>query len=331
MHVREKALSLLISADDHLDLYSLPPSLWTERVPRQLQARAPRVVETDQGAFWEVEGARMGTSGRPAANIKYAVQRAGISDDHFRPAKSRDRLGDMDLDGVQGTIIYGPSSGFAVSDPDLKVACLSAYNDWAAEFSSADRKRLFPLGYLPTRNVNEAITELRRIARIGLRGAVLAAFDMTPFPWEEEWEPLFRVAGELNMPISFHLAAGLWGKRPGEAAAVGPSMTLPMQLDEVLAGMLCSGILDRNPDTKIVLAEAGLGWIAYLLERLDSKQRHGRFLSGTKELRSEIFRRQVFVTFEEDNLGLQIAAQVTAHGGGGKCLLLDTGFDSPCG
>jgi predicted TIM-barrel fold metal-dependent hydrolase len=84
--------------------------------------------------------------------------------------------------------------------------------------------------------------------------------------------------------------------------------TLPMQLDEVLAGMLCSGMLDRNPETKIILAEAGLGWIPYLLERLDRKQRNGSFLTGTREPRSEIFRRQVFVTFEEDDVGLQIAA-----------------------
>jgi len=298
----------LISADDHLDLYSLPPGLWTERVPKALRSRAPHVVETSEGAFWEVEGVRMGTSGRPAAKSVYAIQRAGISDDHFRPAKSAQRLADMDTDGVQAQIIYGPSSGFTIDAPDLKVACLCAYNDWAAEFSEIAPERLLPLGYLPTPDVNQAIAELRRIAKIGLHGAVLSAFDMTPVPWDEAWEPLYRVAGELGIPISFHLASGLWSARPGVPANMGPLMTLPMQLDEALAGMLCSGILDRNPETKVVFAEASLGWIPYLLERLDRKQQRGRFPAATRGLRSEIFREQVFVTFEEDELGLQIAA-----------------------
>jgi predicted TIM-barrel fold metal-dependent hydrolase len=131
---------------------------------------------------------------------------------------------------------------------------------------------------------------------------------MIPFAWELVWEPLYRLAGELGMPISFHLAGGIWGRRPGVPTAPGPEQTLPMQLDEVLAGMLCSGILDRNSETKIVLAEAGLGWIPYLLERLDAKQKQGQFLKGNPTPRSEIFRRQVYVIFEEDKVGLQLAA-----------------------
>jgi predicted TIM-barrel fold metal-dependent hydrolase len=265
-------------------------------------------VETGEGAFWEAEGIRMGTSGRPAAKTKYAIERAGISNDHFRPANATQRLTDMDTDGVQTQVIYGPSGGFGIKSADLRTACLRAYNDWAAEFRATAPKRLFPLGYLPTQSTDEAIAELRRMAGLGLRGAVMAAFDMVPFAWEEVWEPLFRVAGDLGMPISFHLAGGLWGQRPGVPVAPGVPHTLPMQLDEVLAGMLCSGMLDRNPETKIILAEAGLGWIPYLLERLDRKQRNGSFLTGTREPRSEIFRRQVFVTFEEDDVGLQIAA-----------------------
>ena len=41
--------SRFISADDHIDLRWLPKDLWTERLPRDLRERGPRVVETEKG------------------------------------------------------------------------------------------------------------------------------------------------------------------------------------------------------------------------------------------------------------------------------------------
>jgi predicted TIM-barrel fold metal-dependent hydrolase len=56
-----------------------------------------------------------------------------------------------------------------------------------------------------------------------------------------------------------------------------------------------------------VIAEAGIGWVPYLLYRMDHEYekafRHSVKLSGKP---SELFHRQMFVTFQEDDIGLKL-------------------------
>ena len=35
----------IVSADDHLDMHTLPPDLWTERLPARYREHAPHVVD----------------------------------------------------------------------------------------------------------------------------------------------------------------------------------------------------------------------------------------------------------------------------------------------
>ena len=43
----------IISADDHMDIHVLPPGLFQERLPASLRDRGPRVIDTDDGPFWQ--------------------------------------------------------------------------------------------------------------------------------------------------------------------------------------------------------------------------------------------------------------------------------------
>ena len=65
-------------------------------------------------------------------------------------------------------------------------------------------------------------------------------------------------------------------------------------------------MLEAFPGLKVVLVEAGLGWIPFYLGRLDTmKHRHGwDHYDMLKELPSFYFRRQMFATFEEDTYGV---------------------------
>src|SRR5262249_60766787 len=45
-----------ISADNHIDMLWLPKNLWQDRVAQKYRDRAPRVVETQTGSFWQWEG-----------------------------------------------------------------------------------------------------------------------------------------------------------------------------------------------------------------------------------------------------------------------------------
>ena len=44
----------IISCDDHKDISTLPPDLWTARLPARLLDVGPRVRETPNGRFWTI-------------------------------------------------------------------------------------------------------------------------------------------------------------------------------------------------------------------------------------------------------------------------------------
>ena len=77
---------------------------------------------------------------------------------------------------------------------------------------------------------------------------------------------------------------------------------LPLQLDEPLAIMLFSGALERHPRCRLVLAESGVGWLPYFLTRMDMEWKAlGDKLDYAPDIApSELFRRQVMATFEEE-------------------------------
>ena len=84
-----------------------------------------------------------------------------------------------------------------------------------------------------------------------------------------------------------------------------------MQLDEALCEIIFCGALEAHPNLRIVLAEAGIGWVPYLLWRMDheyDKQLHHVVKLSAKP--SELFHRQIWVTFEEDDIGLKLLSDL---------------------
>jgi len=294
----------LISADDHMDLNVLPPDLWTSRLPQKFRADAPRVVQAEDGPWWEANGARISPSGRKAAANK----------DHglgFRPGIAKQRIEDMDKDGVYSSVIYGPPGGIRFPDRAMTDACLVTYNDWALEFNSADPNRLLTLALLPGHHPDVAAAELLRVAKAGHRGAVIDLFETTVGPlYYPPWENFWAAANDAGIPIHFHLGGGAHSLHGAASSWSMPAYVaiIPMQMDECLPGMIMSGLLERYPKVKIVLGESGLGWIPYVIERMDFEYRnyYERMKDyRTKEVPSFYWKRQMFATYEEDNFGLR--------------------------
>jgi predicted TIM-barrel fold metal-dependent hydrolase len=298
---------LFYSCDDHLDLWVLPPDLWQDRLPRALQDRAPRVIEQDGYELWSCDGTILGPSGPKLVGEYNAVVRAGIEDDGFRASTPALRLADMDLDGLAASVIYGPSLfGLPIPDPELKAACLAAYNDWAGEFNAVAPDRLCVLPVLPAHAPEAAAAELARVAERGHRGAIISPFEFRV--GDKAWDRLWAAAQDVKLPVSFHIGHGTSVLKPAfmswEMAAF--SAVGPMQLDEPLAAMVFSGALERHPGLRLVLAESGIGWLPYFVTRMDGAAEKHVGKAADYKLRarpSEIFRRQVYATFEEEPLG----------------------------
>jgi uncharacterized protein len=318
----------VISADDHIDLPWLPKDLWQKRVPAAWRERAPRVVDTADGPYWmfgderwDAWGGRVGAAGAMGGR-RLALERGGVLEPGvLRPTTTALRLADMDRDGVDATVMYGPIVPLLIEDPELRRVCYRAYNDWLAEFCATAPERLIGVGLIPIDDAKGAADEVRHLNKIGLRtGMFLAARVETPM-WDDSWEPLWEAAAGTGIPIGFHLSGGLrsvtfkgpHAHHPGNMGVRVSCSTV--QMDEPLAAVIFSGALERHRGLKIVLAETGIGWLPYMLERMDDT--YQKFVDAPDYWRmhgglaitmppSAYFRRQVWATFQTDHAGLRL-------------------------
>ena len=320
----------MISADDHLDLQYLPTDLWTKRLPRSLRDRAPHVEHRDGGSVWvcgdEVWGRWAGArkvSG-PKATIN-ALDRGGANESELRPAKAELRLADMDRDGVEAQVMYGPVTSMIIADPALRTASIQAYNDWLIEFCSAAPHRLLGVAILPPEDPAAATAEVYRLAKHGgLRQANLQIARATPRIHDKSWEPLWTAFEETGLLLSFHVVVfgaggsviGVPAHTQDKTAGVFNTTKLFMgQFLDPFVDLFAWGIFERHPKLKLVMAESGVGWLPWIVQELDYRfwrlweareywdQRGGIDLT-TKP--SELFRRQVWVSFQEDHVAMSL-------------------------
>ncbi len=315
----------LFSADDHVDLPYLPGDLWEKRVPAAYRERVPRLVETTSDWHWEMDGRLLGTPQKKDAVITTSFGHWSTPVEHeggrWRPTTPELRLADMDRDGVETQVLYGGlTRGFGVKDPDLNTVVTRAYNEWTADFCAAAPERLVGLGWIPTHSVEAAIAEMHNCANIGLKGVQFQAFFAEMPHWDEAWEPLWDAGEETGLPVSFHVGGGQWstqGERPpGRGVQTTSTTVAPIQLDEVLVSVVMSGILHRHPGLRVVLGESSIGWIPFVLHRMDweyevrmNKGRGGD--AAVLDMRpSDYYRRQVYATFQSDPVGVKLLDEV---------------------
>ena len=315
----------LFSADDHVDLPYLPGDLWEKRVPAKYRDRAPHLVETEADWHWEVDGALLGSPQRKDALVTTTFGHWSTPVVHergrWRPTTPELRLADMDRDGVEAQVLYGGlTKGFGVKDPNLNSVFIRAYNEWTSEFCSAAPERLIGLGWVPVHSVEAAVEELYNCARLGLKGVQFQAFDAEKKVWDAVWEPLWDAAEETGLPVSFHIGGGQWstkGEKPiGRGVQTTSTTVAPIQLDEVLVSVVMSGILHRHPKLKVVLGESSIGWIPFVLDRMDweydvrMNKGRGGDAAALDMLPSEYFKRQMYATFQNDRIGAKLLEDV---------------------
>jgi predicted TIM-barrel fold metal-dependent hydrolase len=123
------------------------------------------------------------------------------------------RLQDQDLDGVQAEILYGIIGAYTVlKDAEAATEMYRIYNDWLVDFCNTHPQRLIGLASLPPGNIAAAVAEVRRVARLGLRGLEFpTTHDMRPL-WDSGWEPLWAAVNDVGLPLHFHWS--VWPCRP---------------------------------------------------------------------------------------------------------------------
>ena len=317
----------MISADDHIDLGYLPRDLWTARLPKSLQERAPHVEDRgEKGEYWVCDGETWsdyrGERWFARANrTRLALDRGGVGEAH-RPTTTDKRLIDMDRDGVEASLMFPPIIAMQVGDAELRNATVRAYNDWAHEFGKSAPKRFFPVAMLSTVDAQAAKDEVTRVAKMGFKEANFLVNDVTLEMNLKPWDVFWDAAEEAGIVVSYHVGgsvqkdsvrATIDAVKPGERQGVfdmGLSNGATSFFNPFV-NMFNFGTLERHPKLKFCLAESAIGWIPFVVQEMDYRykrqfERRKAAEIPLKNMPSEIFKRQVWATYQTDFVGLHL-------------------------
>lgn len=275
----ESTPQLLISADSHV---IEPTDLWEKQLPPSLRSSAPRYPVH---GFSGHEG---GTD--PVARIK-----------------------EMAVDGVSGEVLY-PSltlTQFGMKDAALQEACFRTYNDWLIQYCSHCPERLFAVGTISAYNIDNAIKEVHRCKKAGMRGAMVWQAPPQEFSFlSDHYDRLWATLQDLDMPLSLHILTGTpftpatrLTAEQRRNGAITMSWMVNLKLNyaaDALTHMIGSGALERFPRLKLVLVENEASWLPFVITQWDKYASRHTYDDRMKMLPSEYFQRQIFATFFND-------------------------------
>jgi predicted TIM-barrel fold metal-dependent hydrolase len=174
-----------------------------------------------------------------------------------------------------------------MADDDAYRAAVRAYNEWLGdEYCAVSRDRLIGLGVIPWTNLDDAVAELERCARLGLKGVALGVFPSgKSYPTPDD-DRFWSAALDMRMPLTVHVGFDRLGPRvradvrvsrrgpatvsqiPGEPIVEWMALLgLPPALS--LTQMIMSGAFDRFPDLHVFFAETRLGWVPFWMEEAE--------------------------------------------------------------
>ena len=314
---------LVISADSHVQE---PQDLYQERLPKKFRHRVPRMETRDDGSVYRH------VDGKQPRRVDLASERANEDDQNreFRndPSGGRDvsrRLEDQAKDGVCAEVIYPNQSLFLYNspDPDYQSALAIAYNNWLWEVFGAQPQRFAPVGLVPVIDVDTAVREATRLAKLGYK-AIKVPITINQRPYNDPaYEPFWAICEEAGLVVSFHAFTNAEDKYPddwGEENGIGGALN--MMATSMIDGMspvcllISGGVLMRHPDLKFVVVECGAGWLGWLLYVLDEQNdKKHMWIRPRLELKpSEYFARQGHVTFSDDPIALNNLSYTGAEG-----------------
>jgi predicted TIM-barrel fold metal-dependent hydrolase len=302
----------IISVDDHV---VEPPDLWAGRLPARWRDRGPRVErvrgkvrgngrhftfpERDDGYWadrWVYDGTTMPiTSGFVAVCFdRDEVDNRAVLFDDLLPGCTDPaaRLADMDRNHVEASLCFPTFPRFCGQtflegdDKELGLACIRAYNDWMIEeWCGGDaRGRLIPLTLVPLWDAQLAAHEVRRCAELGSHAICFsegpAALGL-PSVHTDHWDPLWAACEDTGTVVNMHIGSS--STFPQTSADAPGMVTIALTFEgasHAIVDWLCSGVLARFERLRIALSEGQVGWMPYVLERLDNTWEHARAYGG---------------------------------------------------
>lgn len=311
----------VIDSDTHV---IEPPDLWTSRLAEKWGDDRPQVLFHEG---WGVDRWRVGDRWLSAVGQYNSSRWAEHPPSYPATLEESDpagydasaRLQRMDEFGLYAQVLYPNIIGFdtdaftSLKDPKLAIECVRAYNDFLADFASADPNRLLPISMLPFWDVEETVKEMTRCREMGHRGILWAAkLHRLGYPRINKayWDPVYAAAQDLEMSVNLHIGVGTsnvedvdfrsaWDGNFHVGAYVAESAVTFTSNMETIATLLVADTFERFPKLQVVSVESGFGYLPYLIESLDWQWKNsiGPQKYPDRRLPSEKFFTNMYGTF----------------------------------
>ena len=306
-----------------------PPDLWERYIDPKFRDRAPKgwpghenpsVLEVD-GRVYPKSAKRANSNYQKMYGALYERYKHAIEAGYDAPSQ----LVGMDREGIDVAVLFPTRGLYALAsdeiEPDFAAAISRAYNDWLADFCSADTSRLYGAAMVPPHDVDAAVAETRRM----VKDHGFKAIFMRPNPvggrnWSDpHYDPLWREAEELGIAVCFHEGGDVDLPQTGDRfpnAMMSHTCTHPMAMMLAAVDMIGGGVCQRFPKLRVAFLEGNCSWAPFLFWRLDEHHEWRHEWEGRElELRpSEYFRRQCWLSIECDEEPAKYA--VDTFGGG---------------
>jgi predicted TIM-barrel fold metal-dependent hydrolase len=172
-------------------------------------------------------------------------------------------------DGVAGAIAVLPN-------PILAAKLASAHNDWLYTEYLSEEPRLRGLIVVAPQHPEEAGKEIRRVGgRDEFVGVFLPGAARIPFG-NPVYDPIWAASADLGLPVMVHTNFEGVGIAGPVTAAGYPDFYIEYHtlcgsgMYGHFVSVLCHGIFERFPGTKVIMAEGGLVPFVGFLWRLDT-------------------------------------------------------------
>ena len=349
-------LPRIISVDDHV---VEPGDLWERYLPTSMTERGPHlrrvrgiIAPGTRGAWQEDESgdwADVWTFGDYTMAVIPGFAAAGLDKDYLgthwdpmtydqmRPGAFQQgaRLEDLDANHTEASLAFPTFPRFCGQtflehpDRELGLACVRAYNDWMIDewCGGAGRGRLIPLTLVPLWDPELAAAEIRRCAG---RGSFAVAFSENPAKLRlpsihtDHWDPMFAACEETDTVINLHIGSSSTFPITSVDAPRAVSLALTYQgAAHALSDWLTSGVLVRFNTLRVALSEGQVGWMPFLLEKLDGVWHERAVYGGIDHLPAppSSYMDRIYGCVFDDLIGLKLRDQI-----GMKQIMFETDY-----
>lgn len=311
---------VLVSVDDHA---IEPPDAFRRHMPAKFKGREPHVKQINGRDVWVFEEKAYGYMGLNAVvgrpKEEYGME--PLSYDHMRRGtwNVKDRVDDMNANGVLGSICFPTFPGFAGQkfqahpEKDVSLAAIQAYNDWHLyDWCHAAPGRFIPLSLIPFWDPEAAAAEIRRMAALGVHAITFSDNPSLlgyPSIHDSYWDPIWRACVDNNVVVCCHIGSGAAAAHASDQSPIDAWITtMPISIANSAADWLWAPMWKKFPKLRMALSEGGIGWVPYLLERADFTHRHHHAWTHSEfggQKPSDIFKKHFITCFIEDAFGLQ--------------------------